>query len=271
MARIDSLVLLAGLASCVFGATLPPSEVPTSLPTGLPTRTPTAQPTTTPTTSPTSPTTSPTTAPTTSPATSSPTTSSPTVPPSKTTITYTGYLVDTLCLTIINVNDFTNTTLNPDNHTLYCLQLPWCRDSGYSVLEHKGEYYESKYQITTADTPLVTAVLEAATCTSNFSVTVVGTVSGSIGDATYEGASTYNNGSLSFGTVLDISSITGHCGGNVVLPPATSGSSGGGGGDSTSWTVGATIAVVVCVVIALVIIVGLEMKGRKAERSPQAS
>lgn len=78
--------------------------------------------------------------------------------------------------------------------------------------------YGAKYQIDASDViPQVVPVLESASCISNFSVTVVGT---ELGGATYNGQSTYNGGAMSFGTVLKLKSITGMCGGDVILPPA---------------------------------------------------
>jgi len=178
-------------------------------------------------------------------------------------IAFTGYLVDTLCLTIINSNDFTNTTINPENHTMNCLRKSYCEASGYSILEKQGAFYGSKYQIAKADVPKAVAVLNANSCYSNFSVTVTGTMSGMIGDAKYQGASTYNDGAQGFGTVLNILTIEGICGGDVVLPSTTDNADAVTNLDSadSSWHTGVVVGVVICVVAALIVIVYYEING----------
>ena len=42
---------------------------------------------------------------------------------------------DTVCIGIINGVDFTNITTNAPAHTIQCMLLQYCIDSGYTIME----------------------------------------------------------------------------------------------------------------------------------------
>ena len=45
------------------------------------------------------------------------------------------YLSDTICIGIINSVDNTNITTNARAHTIQCMLLQYCIDSGYTIME----------------------------------------------------------------------------------------------------------------------------------------
>jgi len=176
-------------------------------------------------------------------------------------IAFTGYISDTICLTIINNVDFTNITLNAPNHSLACLNLQYCIDSGFTIMEYKEaeNIYAAKYQVAASDVPKVVAVLTAATCKNNFTVSVTGTEGSA---ATFASANRYNGGALSFGTILNLETIEGICGGDIeaeTTPAFTAAT------PLHESSVVAIAVVVSVVVISLAVIIAFELVGRKAE------
>ena len=60
------------------------------------------------------------------------------------------YLADTVCIGIINGNDYTNITTNAPAHTIQCMLLQYCIDSGYTIMEEfnsSGGAWNSIYKV----------------------------------------------------------------------------------------------------------------------------
>ena len=124
-------------------------------------------------------------APTTSPVTSSPSTAAE--------VTVTGYLTDTVCIGIINSADSTNITTDAPAHTVECMLLQYCIDSGFTVMEKVGDNYIARYQLDANGVNLAVAALQGLRdqgVVNNVQFTVTGVDTGVA--ATYTDAVTYN-------------------------------------------------------------------------------
>jgi hypothetical protein len=177
-------------------------------------------------------------------------------------VTFTGFLADTVCLGIINSVDSTNVTTDAPAHTVECMLLQYCIDSGFTILEEVGGNYRAKYQLDANGVTLAVAALrELSTLgvVNNVNFTVTG-IPGAA--ATFNDAATYNGQPL--GVVLATSAVVAGTPGAEITNTSTDDS-------SASDTVVEEIEVVGGIVIglvavaAIVVLIVLEKKGQAAE------
>ena len=175
-----------------------------------------------------------------------------------------------MCIGILNSVDGTNITTNAPAHTVDCLLLQYCIDSGFTVMEEVGGYYKAKYQLDPNGVTLAVAALQQLKTqgvVNNVQFTVTG-VPGAA--ATYNNDIIYNGQPL--GLVLAVSAVVAETPGPEITVAPTGVSAGADAGSSSSGgDVAEEIEVAGGIVIGIVIVASLlalaifEKKGHQAE------
>ena len=178
-------------------------------------------------------------------------------------VTFTGFLADTICIGIINSVDGTNVTTDAPAHTVDCMLLQYCIDSGFTIMEEVDGNYKAKYQLDAHGVTLAVAALQelgVQGVVNNVNFTVTG-IPGAA--ATYSNAATYNGQPL--GVVLATSAVVAGTPGVEIITEGDMGDRVAGDDAVKEFEVVGGIVIGLVAVAAIVVVFVFERKGQSAD------